>query len=54
MFFANHYAGYWKHGERGGSMFGVVHPKTESAPASLPAGKSTPSASSTTGDKSKQ
>jgi hypothetical protein len=25
MFFADHYSGYWKHGERGGLMFGVVH-----------------------------
>jgi len=25
MFFADHYAGYWKHGERGGNMFGVIH-----------------------------
>jgi hypothetical protein len=24
MFFDDHYAGYWKHGERGGNMFGVV------------------------------
>jgi hypothetical protein len=25
MFFADHYSGYWKHDERGGSMFGVIH-----------------------------
>src|SRR5262245_59833518 len=24
MFFDDHYAGYWKHGDRGGNMFGVV------------------------------
>jgi len=24
MFFDEHYSGYWKHGERGGNMFGVV------------------------------
>lgn len=24
MFFADHYAGYWKHGERGGHLFGLV------------------------------
>jgi hypothetical protein len=24
MFFDDHYSGYWKHGERGGNMFGVV------------------------------
>jgi hypothetical protein len=26
MFFAGHYAGYWKHGDHGGNMFGVIHP----------------------------
>jgi len=26
MFFQNHYAGYWKHGDHGGNMFGVIHP----------------------------
>ncbi len=25
MFFEDHYSGYWKHGDRGGNMFGVVH-----------------------------
>lgn len=25
MFFAGHYAGYWKHGEAGGHLFGVIH-----------------------------
>ena len=25
MFFDDHYAGYWKHGDRGGNLFGVVH-----------------------------
>jgi hypothetical protein len=40
MFFENHYAGYWKHGDHGGSMFGMIHPaekaqpKTETPPAS--------------------
>jgi hypothetical protein len=24
MFFADHYSGYWKHGDRGGNLFGVV------------------------------
>jgi hypothetical protein len=24
MFFADHYAGYWKHGEHGGHLFGVI------------------------------
>jgi hypothetical protein len=26
MFFKGHYAGYWKHGDRGGHLFGVIHP----------------------------
>jgi hypothetical protein len=26
MFFADHYAGYWKHGDHGGHLFGVVYP----------------------------
>jgi hypothetical protein len=26
MFSAGHYAGYWKHGDHGGNMFGVIHP----------------------------
>jgi hypothetical protein len=25
MFYDDHYAGYWKHGDRGGNMFGVVN-----------------------------
>lgn len=25
MFFEGHYAGYWKHGEHGGNMFGVIN-----------------------------
>ena len=25
MFFADHYAGYWQHGEAGGHLFGVIH-----------------------------
>jgi hypothetical protein len=29
MFFEGHYAGYWKHGDHGGNMFGVIHPAAE-------------------------
>ena len=25
MFFADHYAGYWQHGEASGHLFGVIH-----------------------------
>jgi hypothetical protein len=29
MFFGGHYSGYWKHGDHGGNMFGVIHPAKE-------------------------
>jgi hypothetical protein len=32
MFFEGHYAGYWKHGEHGGNMFGVIHPAEKEQP----------------------
>jgi hypothetical protein len=45
MFFADHYAGYWKHGNHGGHLFGVIkrgdkaaapqNGSTEAAPASI-------------------
>jgi len=31
MFFADHYAGYWQHGDAGGHLFGVVH-RVKAAP----------------------
>src|SRR4051794_34687281 len=34
MFFADHYAGYWKHGDHGGHLFGVIHPPEKTSPAS--------------------
>jgi hypothetical protein len=46
MFFEGHYAGYWKHGDHGGSMFGVIHPtekeqpKAKTSPASGSGGDS--------------
>jgi hypothetical protein len=37
MFFEGHYAGYWKHGDHGGNMFGVIHPaETEQTAAKKP------------------
>jgi hypothetical protein len=58
MFFADHYAGYWKHDERGGSMFGVIHrAKPDAAPAATPTGGQTPAPPATPPsppDKSKQ
>lgn len=37
MFFADHYSGYWAHGERGGVLFGVVRRASATAPAAAPA-----------------
>jgi hypothetical protein len=31
MFFDGHYAGYWKHGDHGGHLFGVIHPAEANA-----------------------
>jgi hypothetical protein len=43
MFFADHYAGYWKHGRSGGHLFGVIH-RAENAgeDAAAPRGTATP------------
>jgi hypothetical protein len=58
MFFADHYAGYWKHDERGGSMFGVIHrAKPDAAPTATPPGEQTPAPPArppSPNDKSKQ
>jgi hypothetical protein len=48
MFFEGHYAGYWKHGDHGGNMFGVIHPaeakpSTSNAAPSSPADSAPPS-----------
>jgi hypothetical protein len=32
MFFEGHYAGYWKHGDHGGNMFGLIHPAEKEQP----------------------
>jgi hypothetical protein len=37
MFFEGHYAGYWKHGDHGGNMFGVIHPAEKEQAKSKPA-----------------
>ena len=34
MFFSRHYAGYWKHGDHGGNMFGVIRPAEKEQPKS--------------------
>ena len=34
MFFSGHYAGYWKHGDHGGNMFGVIRPAEKDQPKS--------------------
>ena len=33
MFFEGHYAGFWKHGDHSGNLFGVIHSATEKADA---------------------
>jgi hypothetical protein len=43
MFFADHYAGYWKHGKSGGHLFGVI--TREKNAAAGDAGKNKPSRS---------
>lgn len=35
MFSDRHYAGYWKHGQRGGHLFGVIKPKKEEDEAAM-------------------
>jgi hypothetical protein len=37
MFFADHYAGYWKHGQSGGHLFGVIRRGEKPAAAPQPA-----------------
>jgi hypothetical protein len=58
MFFADHYAGYWKHDERGGSMFGVVHRANAEAKqadsAAAPASSTVPSGDRKAVDPTKQ
>lgn len=36
MFFEGHYAGFWKHGEHSGNLFGEIHSAKEKADASPP------------------
>ena len=38
IFFDNHYAGYWKHGQHGGHLFGVIHPAEKDSKIAKPAG----------------
>jgi hypothetical protein len=45
MFFEGHYAGYWKHGEHGGNMFGVIRAadgKSEKPKSAAPSGGNLP------------
>ena len=30
LFFADHYAGYWRHGDHGGHLFGTITPRRRS------------------------
>jgi hypothetical protein len=40
MFFDGRYAGYWKHGEQGGHLFGVIRPSDDEAAAPRSRGNS--------------
>jgi hypothetical protein len=43
MFFADHYAGYWKHGRSGGHLFGVIrHPENAGEDAAASRDATTP------------
>ena len=33
LFFDGHYAGYWKHGDHSGNLFGEIHPAAEKKPS---------------------
>jgi hypothetical protein len=35
LFFNDHYAGYWQHGEKGGNLFGRIHPANTAHRAKL-------------------
>ena len=37
IFFEDHYAGYWKHGQHGGHLFGVIHPAEKESKTAQPA-----------------
>lgn len=43
MFFADHYAGYWKHGDRGGHLFGIIR-RAEKKPTSSSSRRNPPAA----------
>ncbi len=42
MFFDGHYAGYWKHGDRGGHLFGIIHSDEDKTSTSAPSQESRP------------
>ena len=42
MFFEGHYAGYWKHGDHGGNMFGVIHSVDGKTKPATPSGSNPP------------
>jgi hypothetical protein len=55
LFFDGHYAGYWKHGEHSGNLFGEIHPaKDQSQPATPKTGERAKSGSNLPGDKKPQ
>ncbi|MCI0331827.1 MAG: hypothetical protein L0228_01215 [Planctomycetes bacterium] len=51
MFFADHYAGYWKHGKHGGHLFGVIRRDEKAAEANNAEKKQSPSSGNSSGGK---
>jgi len=49
MFFEDHYAGYWKHGDRGGHLFGTIKPADKQREKPAPAEQSPTSRSDSPG-----
>jgi hypothetical protein len=49
MFFADHYAGYWKHGQSGGHLFGVIRRDDKPAAAGAAAADAPASAGDSIG-----
>jgi hypothetical protein len=52
LFFDGHYAGYWKHGEHSGNLFGEIHPAGEkTSPLESAKANATPSSGNPPTDK---
>jgi hypothetical protein len=54
MFFDGHYAGYWKHGDHGGHLFGIIQPPEKEAAMAAPDRPSLPRRHSSAREKKNQ